>query len=206
MKKFLVLSAIVGLAGIGVGLAGHQSEPSATLVETAADVTTTSTPIAPAAATETSSTTIRKTAAKIAPKVTTTTRPVAGLSLTTAITAAPVTTTTAPASTITTTGALSPTCTATAANPSVHKGDTQTISVVSNMPTTKTRMTIQYPKFDTGRPNPRLEYTLTTDAAGTVSKSFSVSETSTVPAAVSIQFYDAAGHLVSGCQTNFEAR
>lgn len=51
MKKFLVLSAIVGLAGLGIGIAGRQPDAPATTVEAAADETTTTTTVPALAAT-----------------------------------------------------------------------------------------------------------------------------------------------------------
>lgn len=208
MKKLIILSAIVGLAGIGIGIAGRQNAPApSTNVAAATDITTTSSSVA-AQAPATSPTT--RPAAKATVKSTASTTRVAVPAVVTATSSttrpSATTTSSAPVPTTTTTTTVagpSPTCTATVANPSVHKGDIQTITIVSNMPTTKSRLTIQYPKFNTGAPNPRLEYTLTTDPAGSTSKSFSVGETSTVPVAVSVQFYDAAGHLVPGCQTTF---
>lgn len=208
MKKFLALSAILGLAGIGVGVARQQNQPTTRVVEAAAaDTTTTSTSIAPAATTQTSPTTARKVTAKVAPKATTTTRAVAAsLSPTTVTTAAPVTTTSVAGPTTTTTVAgPTPTCTATVDKPSISQTDTQTIRVASTMVATKTRIEIQYPKFGTGTPNPRQTYTPTTDAAGSVTQTFRPIDWSTVPAAVNVQFYGPAGNILGApsCKTTF---
>lgn len=206
MKKFLVLSSLVAVAGLGVGIATRQDPAPQATTTAAADMTTTTLAAEPA----TTSTTARA-ATKAATKTTATTARQVTAPANTAVApaiAAPTTTTTVPATastTATTVPKVSSSCTVTAANPSVHKGDSQTITILSNMPSNKTRLTIQYPKFDTGKPNPRLEYTLTTDAAGAATQSFSVGETSTVPVSVSVQIYDAAGHLVPGCQTTFSA-
>lgn len=210
MKKFLVLSAILGLAGLGVGIVGRQSDPEpSTTVAAAAPETTTTTPAVEAA---TSSTVAPKVAAKpTAARVTTTTRPAAGSSSpTTVTTAAPVTaTTTTTIVSPTTTTALAtaaPTCTATADNPTVVKGSSQTIRISSNMPTTKLKLEMNYPKFDLkpGIGNPRQTYFPTTDASGSVAHTFSVSEWSTAPVKVSIQFYKTTGVVGPlACSTSF---
>lgn len=206
MKKFLILSAILGLAGLGVSIAGSQS-PESTVVESAADAPTTST-TTPAAAVTTSST-VAKVATKAPAKAvaTTTTRPPAAVasSPTTTTTATQVTTTTlAPTTTTTALAAVTPTCTVAAAKASVGPGETQTISVTSNMPTTKVKIEMAYPKFGTNQPNPRQTYTPTTDAAGSVTQSFMASDWSTAPATVRVQFYKPTGVVGPlACSTSF---
>lgn len=208
MKKFLVLSAIVGLTGIGAGLAGRQSdpEPSTTVAAAAPESAIT----APAAGAPTSSTTAtpkvaaKPTAAKV---TTTTTRPVATSSSPTTVATAPPTTTTllAPTTTITSMATVTPTCTVVADNPSVSKGGSQTIRVTSNMPTTKVKIEMAYPKFGTGKPNPRQTYNPTTDTAGSVIQTFLVSDWSTSPVTVLVQFYGPTGAFLGGpaCRTSF---
>jgi hypothetical protein len=204
MKKFLVLSAVVGLAGIGVAFAGRQSDPAATVVETASD-SPTSTTGAPVI--ETTSTTARKVAAKVAVKATTTTRPAAVSSPTTATTSASATTTTAaPTTTTTSVATVTPTCTVAADNPTVSGGSSQTVRVTSNMPTARVKIEMAYPKFGTNKPNPRQTYSPTTDTAGSVTQTFLVSDWSTVPVTVLVQFYGPTpGTYLGGpaCRTTF---
>lgn len=207
MKKFLVLSAIVGLAGIGVGIAGRDNKPKDTVVETA-DASPTPSTLAPIV--ETSSTTAPKVTAKVAAKATTTTRPSAAVtsSPTTATPDAQVTTTTVAATTTTTTAVatIAPTCTVAADNQTVKMGDSQTIRVTSNMPTARVKIEMAYPKFGTNKPNPRQIYSPTTDTAGSVTQTFLVSDWSTSPVTVLIQFYGPTpGTYLGGpaCRTTF---
>lgn len=211
MKRFLVLSAIVGVAGLGVGFAGRSGSPAPQVAAPVETTTTTAAVPVPAPAAPPVAPTAAATATKkaAAPKPTVTTqRPAAAPAPTTTtrpVVAAPTTTTTAApvASTTTTTLAVvTPDCTVAAEKPAVHPGDQQTITV-QTAPGTKGRLTVQYPKFGTGKPNPRFEYTFTADGAGTFVKTFAVQDTSTVPAAVNVSLYDSAGHLNSACASSF---
>lgn len=208
MKKFIVFSILAALAAITVGVIHREAEPTAIAVQTAAGATTTSTTLAPDAA-PTSSTTSPKVIAKVAAKVaTTTTRPVVSSSPTTATTGAPMTTTTTTAvsTTATTTVAtVTPTCTVVADNPTVRVGGSQTIRITSNMPTTKIKLEMAYPKFGTNKPNPRQTYSPTTDAAGSVTQTFLASDWSTAPVTVLVQFYGPTGAFLGGpaCRTSF---
>lgn len=192
MKKFLILSAIVGLAGLGVGIAGSQS-PESTVVESAADAPVTST-ATPAAAAVTSST-VAKVATKAPAKAvaTTTTRPAGASSPATV--AAPVTTTTlAPTTTTTAVTAVTPTCTVSAAPAAagsyIGGGYWEDVRIVSNMPKTRTRLTVQYPTR-------KQQFWLTTDAGGAAKKIFPLSNESGTTG-VSVDFYDAAENHVGG--------
>lgn len=197
MKKFIVLSMLVAVAAITVGIIRRHEPAPVAVVAASVPTTTTTASLAPVNA---------PTTAKPAVKVPqTTARPAVATTATTVHPAvAPTTTTVAPMTTTTLAGPT-PTCTVTAANPSVH-GGFQTVTVSSNMPLTKTLITIQYPKFNTGAPNPRQGFTPTTDGAGGVVQSFGVIDKSTAPASVVVQFFNAAGHVSSGgCQTTFLA-
>lgn len=214
MKKFLIFSAIVGLAGIGFGLANQPNGIPATVVAqnpVADDVPegTTSSTAAPI----TSTTVVAKPAVKTKTSVTTAK---AATTTTTARTVAPttpipspttVTTVAVVATTSITVAKATPTCTVSVSQTTAHKYDTLEVRVTSNMPLTKTRIEIQYPKFGTGKPNPRQTFTPTTDANGTVAQPFTVIDTSTVDASVTVEFYDAAGRIMgpAPCQTAFQS-
>jgi hypothetical protein len=115
------------------------------------------------------------------------------------------TTTAAPSATTTTMAEPAASCTVVAAQPTASKGSQQTVTLTSNMPANRFRLDIQYPQFGTGKPNPRQTFELTTDDAGAFTHEFPVLASSTVPAPVRVQFWNAEGHLVPGCATTFEA-
>lgn len=203
MKKFLALSAVIAVAGLGIGIAsrgGSDGQPAEAAITTSTTVN--------AEAPQSTPTTGPKAATKTATKPTTATTgakvatPSAVVATTSTTRPAATTTTSAPAPTTSTTGPTA-TCTVTVASPSTHKGDPQEVRVSSNMPATKTRITIQYPKFNTGRPNPRQTFTPTTDGTGSAAQSFNVIDTSTEPVWVEVELYNAAGHPVPVCHTTF---
>lgn len=199
MKKFLALSAVIAVAGLGIGIAsrgGSDGQPVQMAITTSTTVTVaaqpTPTTIAPKVATKVATKATTATTGRVAPPV--------AVVATTSTTRTAVTTT-APAPTTTTTTGPTPTCTVTMASPSTHYGDSQEARVASNMPATKTRITVHYPKF--GRPNRTQTFVLTTDGAGVAVQSFNVIDTSTEPVGVSVEFYNAAGYAIWACQTTF---
>lgn len=206
MKKFIVFSILVAVAAITVGIIRQQADGPETAVTAAAEITTTTAAASPSTS-STTVTTARKTAIKAALQSTMTTRPAAAGSSPTTVATAPTTTTmpVAPTTTITSVATVTPTCTVVADNPSVSKGGSQTIRVTSNMPATKVKIEMAYPKFGTGKPNPRQTYNPTTDAAGSVIQTFVVSDWSTAPVTVLIQFYGPSGAFLGGpaCRTSF---
>lgn len=201
MKKFLILSAVVGLAGIGVGIAGHKSDPEpSTTVAASGSETAPTAPTAPAASAPTSSTTVApKTAGKpTVAKVTTTTRPaVAPTPTTVAIAVTTTTTVVAPQQ-------VTPTCSTSAAPapagsyiPSGTGGPWEDVRISSNMPKTRTRLTVKYPGL-------QQQFWLTTDASGAAKKIFELRDSGTT--VLSVDFYDAAENHVGGapaCQGTF---
>lgn len=200
MKKFLVLSALVGLVGIGVGLVARQSDPEpATTVAAAAPETATT---APVINTPTSSPIVTpKLAAKpTAVKVTATTTRQAGSSTSTTTMA---TTSVAPTTTMAAPHQVTPTCSTSAAPAAagsyIGHGTWEDIRISSNMPKTRTRLTVQYPGLNQ-------QFWLTTDASGAAKKIFELQDSGTTR--LSIDFYDAAENHVGGsptCQTTFMA-
>lgn len=206
MKKFLILSAIVGMAGLGVGIAGRQSDTPATAAEAAADMTTTT--VAAPEASSTTATTERKVASSKAPATKaptiTTAKPVA----TSSTTAPAVTTTSTTAASTTTTGAprqVTPTCSvsATPAAPGTYSDPLnkpwEDVRISSNMPNTRTRLTVQYPSL-------KQQFWLETDASGAAKKIFQLKGSG--PTVLSVDFYDVAENHVGGspaCQGSSEA-
>lgn len=216
MKKFLFVSAIIAAIGLAVGFTADDTPGGAV---TAAKATTTTavaasapveaTPAAPvpapvvkATAAPTGTTIRRVTPTTIAaPTTTTTAAPV------TTTTKAPTTTTTAaPVTTTTTVAAPQWDCTVTVAAPVTTMGDQQTVTLTSNAPARRFRLEVQYPKFNTGRPNPRLRFVVTTDGAGGLTQTFVVNDTSTVPVQVMATAYNDAGQPYGNeCVTYFQS-
>lgn len=199
MKKFLILSAIVGLAGIGAGIVRQHETATTTVEAVTATSSTTVTTVPPTSP----PTTVRKVLAKATP---TTTRQVSTPTTVAATITTAATTNTTIAPTTTTKAWPTANCSVSAANASVHKGDSQMISVTSDRPMTKTRLTIHYPTFNTGKPNPTQTFTPTTDDSGAVTQNFVVADTSTVPVAVTVEFFDPATSYTmrGGCTTSFQ--
>lgn len=207
MKKFVIISMLVAIGGIGAGIVRRQDPASTSVAAIETVETTTTTAAAPVVATTPAPAGAGKAVVKASttpttarPATTTTIAPKA-----TAVTTAPVAaSTTTTTSTTATTAVIVPNCSASVANPTVNKGDAQEVRVTSNQPTTKTRITIQYPKFGTGSPNPRQTFTPTTDSAGSVTQAFNVIDTSTVTVPVTVEFYTPDGRIsASRCQTTF---
>lgn len=151
MKKFIVLSAIVGMAGLGVGFANRQSdsEPSTT-VAAAAPETATTAPVADAPASSTTiapKATAKPTAAKVA---TTTTRPrAAAVPTPTTVVTTVTTTTAAPVTTTTTALRFRPACSLAVSSPTVAPGESVVVRLTSNMPYVSAKVSLgDYVKAD----------------------------------------------------------
>jgi len=208
MRKFIVLSAIVGLAGIGIGIADRHSDGPSAAVEAVAEAPSSTTTSAPAPATPVT------TARKVTPKApaSTSSTTAAAAKITTTTTTQRTSTTTRPASvqaaptvTTQTTAApvsASPTCTVKATEPSISSAaEWQTIQVASNMPKGRIRISVDYPGARDG------QLWTATDAAGAASKSFQ-SPGDPGTARVVINFYDPVTENPIGgssiCETSFE--
>lgn len=222
MKKFLAISAIVGLAGIGFGIVQRQ-DPSPATVEAAGETTTTTTtaaavavvPTRPSASSPTRKAVVAKatTATTAKPSTPTTARrasvPVAVP--TTATTSLPVATTMATTGTTPTTLPASPppTCTITADKASVARGDTQVLRLTSNLAGTPVRVTAIYPgnPQTSGKIPQQFVYSATTDAAGSdVWDPVNNPGNSTGLVRVSVNFYPVgAKQIGSLCTTSFQA-
>lgn len=204
MKKFIVLSTLVAVAGLGVGIAGRQgSDPQ--VVEAAApgavaETSPTTAPAAPAAAQPTATT--RPVAVKAAAKVTATTaRPAA--SPTTATTAAPVATTTTRPAAATTTMAAPPAAPASTCSMS-QEG--QAVRMTSNLPSTPFKMIAVYPADPNSMNKIPQQFVRqgTTDASGGDLWS-PVPSVGTGAARVSVSFYPAGARSLSSlCSTTFQ--
>lgn len=199
MKKFIVLSLLVAIAGIAFGVIRRQEPSAAAVVATesstaSSSTVTTVTTAKPAVAAKVTTTT-RPRAAGIA-ATTTTTRPVAASSPTT--TAAPTTTTTVAAP-----QQITPMC-STSATPAtagsyIGGGTWEDVRIASNMPKTRARLIVQYPTL-------KQQFWLETDAGGAAKKIFQLRDSGTT--SLSVDFYDAAENHVGGspaCQSTFEA-
>lgn len=139
---------------------------------------------------------------KPAPVAVTTTTAVAPAAVVTATTMAVVAP--EPTTTTTTPPAAAHTCAVAVSMPAAAKGDSQTVAVTSDAPTRRFRLTVQYPQFNTGKPNPRREWELTTDAAGGAVQTFTVQTTSTVAVPVTVELRNDAGQISGeGCSTTF---
>lgn len=204
MKKFLVLSSLVAIVGLGVGIATRQdSAPQATSA-VAADVTTTTLAAEPA----TTSTTARA-ATKAATKQTTPTTAPA----TTTSTTRPATTTTTvavPATTIATVAGPAPTCTITPAKAAVAKNEVQALHLTSNLANTPVRVTTIYP----ASPNSmnkipqQFVHSATTDSSGSDTwNPVNNPGNTTGLVRVSVNFYPVGAKQIGAlCSTTFEAR
>lgn len=205
MKKFLIASLVVGIAGVGIGVA-RRHDTGSTAAAAVAPPTSTTVATATSLPAATPTTTARVIVEKAKP-VTTTTRARAVAVPVTAPPARAVTTTTAAVATTTTTVApFVPQCTLTMTLASVSKLDTQTATISSDRPSTRFRFEVQYIQNSGGlRGNPRQDYELTTDASGGSSQSFKPKAPSTGPAQAWVRFYNDKGQLIldDGCATEF---
>jgi hypothetical protein len=193
MKKFLVLSAIVGLAGIGVGVA-RQNESPASIVEGAAATSTTVTTLPPAGPSPTTG----KAAVKATTSTTTRRINTPTTTVTTARAVATTTTTGDPveaflAKPTTTTARTKPTCTLTVEKPTVAPGENQSIRLSSNMPAVS--VAIRAGSYSSGWSK--------TDSSGNASWQFKAPATPGV-ASITTRFAFITGQMIgSVCSSSF---
>lgn len=192
MKKFVVLSMLVAIAGISVGIIRRQ-EPAPPAVAAASAPTTTTISLTPV-----------PTAAKAKAGVTLTTARRATSPA--AATAVAPTTTPRPAATTSTTAALATTTTM-AAGPAptcTLSPDGRAVRLTSNLPNTPYKMNAMYPP-DPPKMNSPQQFTrqATTDAAGGDLWN-PVPSMRSGTARISVSFYPAGARSVSGlCSTSF---
>jgi hypothetical protein len=204
MKKFLALSAIVGLAGIGVGVA-RQNEPATATVETAEATSTTVTTIPLAATSPTIGKAAAKTTATTARRVSTPT------GATTATTTRPVvaTTPTTAATTTTTLSGPPPTCTVTPDKASIAESEPQALRLTSNLQNTPVKIFALYP----GNPNTmhklpqQLVHQATTSADGSDTWNFVGHPSNSIGRVqVWVNFYPVGEKQIGSlCSTSFQA-
>lgn len=216
MKKFIILSLLVAIGGIAVGIVRRQDsgtplasaevvaaaqqdtgnilEPYQTAQQLAAPSASTTAPKAAAKVTTTAAKKVGAPVPAVASTTSTTARAVETTSTTVAlnpVTGQPVPTTT------TTLLRATPTCSVAASPPAMRTSET--ISVSSNMPVTRTRLSIQYP-------GKSASLWLTTNVSGAGSKSFQLWDPGVYK--ISVDFYDSSENHIGGtpaCQTSFEA-
>lgn len=196
MKKFIILSVLVALAGISIGVLRRQSDSPAAVA--AATEVSTSTTVVPGAS-STTVTTARKATTKTTVKAATPTTARPATSPTTAVPAqvASTTSTTTARSQPTT-----PTCSVAATSVVLTGYDGvawEDIRITSNMTQTRTRLQVEYPGAKVQ------QFWLTTSANGAAEKRFQVRQPGSAQAI--IDFYDVAENHIGGspaCQTAFE--
>jgi hypothetical protein len=202
MKKFLILSFIVGLAGIGAGVA-RQSDSPATTVEVATDTSTTT--AIPDATASSSTTTIRK----LAVKATTATTARGAISPTTAAAVATTTSTTRPA--VTTTTASAPVTPTTAAGPTptcTLSQEARAVRLTSNLPNTPYKMVAVWPADPNTMnkvPQQFVRQATTNSAGGDLWNPVPSTNTGGT-ARISVSFYPAGARSISTlCSTSFQS-
>jgi hypothetical protein len=206
MKKFLVLSVIVGLAGIGVGVA-RQQDSADTTVEAATSTTATTATTIPAT---NSPTTVRKQAVK-APATTTTairktTAPAVASTTSTSTNGVAPTTTTARATTTSAVGGVTPTCSVTADQPSVVYNASQVIRLATNMPNTPVTVVMIYPKATANGYPQQFNHKVTTDASGGDVWSFKSTSWTAGTVTVSVSISPPGRTMSNVCRTTFQSK
>lgn len=210
MKKFLILSSLVAIAGLGVGIATRQDPAPQATSAAAADVTTTTT--TPAAEPATTSTTARA-ATKAATKTTATTArqvntPTTAPVVTTSTTRPATTTTTVavPATTVVTVAGPAPTCTVVAEKPSVTYNDSQVIRLASNMPNTPVTVVMIYPKATANGYPQQFNHRVTTDGGGADVWSFQSTAMTAGTVTISVSISPPGRTMSNVCRTTFESK
>jgi hypothetical protein len=214
MKKFIVVSLLAAVAGIGVGVTRRSGDsPTTTVSATAGDQSTaTTTTAAPEARGGTGPTTAAP--AKVAVKAPTTpttawpTTTTTAKRATTTTTAPVATTTTAGPATTTTTAGPSPACTITPNQSALSGSEPQALRLTSNLANTPVKIFAMYPAdLSTMNKIPQQRvHQAVTDAGGADTWSFVGHPGNPGNVQVWVNFYPVGAKQVGSlCRTSFQA-